>query len=342
MATKIQGMNSTFRKSFQLAPKDMAKWFPTHMYTGMKDMQRKLKSVDCILELHDARISFFQVAIHVPFSGRNPNFATMLTAVKPHLLLLNKRDLADPDVEHRVVQQLQEQGVRNVLHIRSSDPSENINKIVPTVANMIRSSERFNRREEYDYNIMVIGIPNVGKSSLINSLRRSHLGRKGQATRVGAKAGVTMSVLERIKASYSPTTTFCVLPQISQEPSMYLLDTPGVLCPTVKDPVVALQLALCSCMPDHLVGATLIADYLLYWLNQNNNYRQGPWRLRGLPGSRRSLRRHPARALPGGRGGGVDHKAADARGLERPTQPGRSGPAVHPGLPAGPLGPRRV
>lgn len=242
-------MSSTFRKSFQLAPKDMAKWFPTHMYTGMKDMQRKLKSVDCILELHDAR---------VPFSGRNPNFATMLTAIKPHLLLLNKRDRADPDVEHHVVQQLQAQGVQNVLHIRSTDPSENINKIVPTVANMIRNSERFNRREEYDYNIMVIGIPNVGKSSLINSLRRNHLGRKGQATRVGAKAGVTMSVLERIK--------------ISQEPSMYLLDTPGVLCPTVKDPVVALQLALCSCMPDHLVGVTLMADYLLYWLNQNNNY----------------------------------------------------------------------
>uniref|UniRef100_A0A131XS27 Putative mitochondrial ribosome-associated gtpase 1 n=1 Tax=Ixodes ricinus TaxID=34613 RepID=A0A131XS27_IXORI len=182
----------------------------------------------------------------------------MLTAIKPHLLLLNKRDLADPDVEHHVVQQLQAQGVRNVLHIRSSDPTENINKIVPTVANMIRNSERFNRREEYDYNIMVIGIPNVGKSSLINSLRRNHLGRKGKATKVGAKAGVTMSVLERIK--------------ISQEPSMYLLDTPGVLCPTVKDPVVALQLALCSCMPDHLVGVTLIADYLLYWLNQNNNY----------------------------------------------------------------------
>ncbi|CAN8027945.1 unnamed protein product [Ixodes persulcatus] len=145
---------------------------------------------------------------------------------------------------------------------------------------MIRNSERFNRREEYDYNIMVIGIPNVGKSSLINSLRRNHLGRKGQATRVGAKAGVTMSVLERIKASYSLTTTSRVLLQISQEPSMYLLDTPGVLCPTVKDPVVALQLALCSCMPDHLVGVTLMADYLLYWLNQNNNYRQGPWRAR--------------------------------------------------------------
>ncbi|CAN8004183.1 unnamed protein product, partial [Ixodes hexagonus] len=254
MTTKLQGMTSTFRKSFQLAPKDMAKWFPTHMYTGMKDMQRKLKSVDCILELHDARISFFAIA------GRNPNFARMLTAVKPHLLLLNKRDLADPDMEQEVVRQLQAQGVPNVLHIRSSDPTENINKIVPIVANMIRNSERFNRREEYDYNIMVIGIPNVGKSSLINSLRTKHLGRKGQATRVGARAGVTMSVLERIR--------------ISQEPSMYLLDTPGVLCPTVKDPVVALQLALCSCMPDHLVGVMLIADYLLYWLNQNNNYRQ--------------------------------------------------------------------
>lgn len=215
----------------------------------MKDMQRKLKLVDCILELHDAR---------VPLSGRNPHFVSMLAAIKPHVLLLNKADLADPSAKDTVLQRLRNEGTQHAVHIRSTEPSRNVNKIVPLVADLIRRSVRYNRQEEYDYNIMVIGIPNVGKSSLINALRKMHLGREGQATRVGANAGVTMSVLERIK--------------ISEDPSMYLLDTPGILSPVTNDPQVALQLALCGCMLDHLVGPVLMADYLLFWLNQQHNY----------------------------------------------------------------------
>uniref|UniRef100_G3MQY5 Mitochondrial GTPase 1 n=1 Tax=Amblyomma maculatum TaxID=34609 RepID=G3MQY5_AMBMU len=245
----IKAVTNTFRQRFNTVPKSITKWFPTHMYTGMKDMQRKLKSVDCILELHDAR---------VPLSGRNPNFLSMLAAIKPHVLLLNKADLADPEGKDVVLQRLRTEGTQHTLFIRSTDPPRNVDKIVPLVADLIRNSERYNRLEEYDYNIMVIGIPNVGKSSLINTLRKMHLGKGGQATRVGAKAGVTMSVLERIK--------------ISQVPSIYLLDTPGILSPATDDPQVALQLALCGCMLDHLVGPVLMADYLLFWLNQRHNY----------------------------------------------------------------------
>lgn len=248
-AAPVQPLTTTFRKTFNVLPKNVAKWFPTHMYTGMKDMQRKLKSVDCILELHDAR---------VPVSGRNPHFTSMLTAIKPHILLLNKVDLADHSVREDVLDQLRAQGTQHVLHIRSTEPVRQVDKIVPLAADLIRRSERYNRQEVYDFNIMVIGIPNVGKSSLINALRRMHLGRGGQATRVGAKAGVTMSVLERIK--------------ISEDPSMYLLDTPGILSPATNDPHVALQLALCGCMQDHVVGNVLMADYLLFWLNQQHNY----------------------------------------------------------------------
>ncbi|XP_070381243.1 mitochondrial ribosome-associated GTPase 1 [Dermacentor albipictus] len=248
-SSSFQAVKTAFRKAFDVTPKNIAKWFPTHMYTGMKDMQRKLKSVDCILELHDAR---------VPLSGRNPHFLSMLAAIKPHVLLLNKADLADPASKATATRQLHDQGTRNVLHIRSTEPSRNVDKIVPLVADLIHQSERYNRQEVYDYNIMVIGIPNVGKSSLINALRKMHLGRTGKATRVGATAGVTMSVLQRIK--------------ISEDPLMYLLDTPGILSPATNDPHTALQLALCGCMLDHVVGYVLMADYLLFCLNQQQNY----------------------------------------------------------------------
>ncbi|KAH7971391.1 hypothetical protein HPB49_023207 [Dermacentor silvarum] len=154
-SSSFQAVTTTFRKAFDVKLKDIAKWFPTHMYTGMKDMQRKLKSVDCVLELHDAR---------VPLTGRNPNFLSMLAAIKPHVLLLNKADLADPACKATAVQQLHDQGTQNVLHIRSTEPYRNVDKIVPLVADLIQQSERYNRQEAYDYNIMVIGIPNVGKS----------------------------------------------------------------------------------------------------------------------------------------------------------------------------------
>ncbi|KAL1442552.1 hypothetical protein MTO96_030719 [Rhipicephalus appendiculatus] len=250
-SSSFQAATTAFRKAFDVAPKNIAKWFPTHMYTGMKDMQRKLKSVDCVLELHDAR---------VPLSGRNPHFLSMIAAIKPHILLLNKTDLADPNLKATVVQQLRDQGTQNILHIRSTEPSRNVDKIMPMVADLIRHSERYNRQEVFDFNIMVIGIPNVGKSSLINALRKMHLGKKGPATRVGATAGVTMRVLERIK--------------ISEDPQMYLLDTPGIL----------------SCMLDHLVGNVLMADYLLYWLNQQHNYSYVDYL-----GARWAVRRHSTR-----------------------------------------------
>lgn len=104
---------------------------------------------------------------------------------------------------------------------------------------------------------MIIGVPNVGKSSIINALRNRHLNKKG-ATQVGPVAGITRSVLTRIK--------------VCEDPLIYVLDTPGVMLPNIKDHEMGMKLALCSCFQDHLVGEDIIADYLLYWLNKNKNF----------------------------------------------------------------------
>uniref|UniRef100_A0A493SV29 Mitochondrial ribosome associated GTPase 1 n=1 Tax=Anas platyrhynchos platyrhynchos TaxID=8840 RepID=A0A493SV29_ANAPP len=104
---------------------------------------------------------------------------------------------------------------------------------------------------------MVIGVPNVGKSSLINSLRRLHL-RKGKATAVGGEPGVTKAVLTRI--------------QVCETPLMYLVDTPGVLPPKLGDVETGMKLALCGAIRDHLVGEDIMADYLLYTLNRQQQF----------------------------------------------------------------------
>ncbi|XP_062286533.1 mitochondrial ribosome-associated GTPase 1 isoform X2 [Scomber scombrus] len=237
-----------FRTVFDFGGRDVAHWFPGHMAKGLKQMRANMKNVDCIVEIHDARI---------PFSGRNPVFHETLD-VKPHLLILNKMDLADVSNKQRILKKLEKNGVRNVLFtdcLKQRDDS--IKKLVPMVMDIIKSHPRFNRDENVDYCLMVIGVPNVGKSSLINSLRRTNL-KKGRASRVGGEPGITRAVLTKI--------------QVCERPIMYLLDTPGVLPPKIESVETGMKLALCGTILDHLVGEDIIADYLLYSLNRQEKF----------------------------------------------------------------------
>ncbi|NXT27841.1 MTG1 GTPase, partial [Syrrhaptes paradoxus] len=204
---------------------------------------------------------------HIPLSGRNPMLQEVL-GIRPHVLVLNKMDLADPRrqpvstkaglaggplgtmVRHHECLCLRRAAVPALLCVSL--------QIVPLVAQLVGESPRYHRAETTEYSILVIGVPNVGKSSLINSLRRLHL-RKGKATAVGGEPGVTKAVLTRI--------------QVCEKPLMYLVDTPGVLPPKLGDVETGMKLALCGAIRDHLVGEDIMADYLLYTLNKQQQFR---------------------------------------------------------------------
>lgn len=244
-------MTTKFRQSFKVVDKALLRWFPGHMGKGMKQMQQKLKSVDCIIEVHDARI---------PLSGRNPDFKYSISGLKPHILVLNKMDLADlrykPAIEEKIKRE--QSNISKIIYTNCKDSlCPDVKQIVPTAMSLIKKSNRYNRSETVDFRIMVIGVPNVGKSSLINSIRSTVLGKKS-AAHVGAVAGITRSVQNQIK--------------VSHDPLIYVLDTPGVLSPTIRNVETGLKLALCATLQDHLVGEEVIADYLLYWFNKNNNF----------------------------------------------------------------------
>ncbi|KAL4687905.1 hypothetical protein H8957_004794 [Semnopithecus entellus] len=215
-------------------------------YLGLKKMKSSLKLVDCIIEVHDARI---------PLSGRNPLFQETL-GLKPHLLVLNKMDLADLTEQQKIMQRLEGEGLKNVIFTNCLK-DENVKQIIPMVTELMGSSPRYHRGENLEYCLMVIGVPNVGKSSLINSLRRQHL-RKGKATRVGGEPGITRAVMSRI--------------QVSERPLMFLLDTPGVLAPRIESVETGLKLALCGTVLDHLIGEETMADYLLFTLNRHQRF----------------------------------------------------------------------
>uniref|UniRef100_F7E6F2 Mitochondrial GTPase 1 n=1 Tax=Xenopus tropicalis TaxID=8364 RepID=F7E6F2_XENTR len=230
------------RTSFDFGEREVAHWFPGHMAKGLKQMKTKLKNLDCIVEVHDARISFI---------------ISDSLGMKPHLLILNKMDLADLTQKKRILAQLKQQGVGNVI-FTDCVKDQNIKHVVPVISELVGCSQRFHREENTETCIMVIGVPNVGKSSLINALRRMHL-RKGKASRVGAEPGITRSVLTKI--------------QVSESPLIFLFDTPGVLSPRIESVETGMKLALCGTILDHLVGEDIMADYLLYILNQQMQHR---------------------------------------------------------------------
>ncbi|NWV89010.1 MTG1 GTPase, partial [Machaerirhynchus nigripectus] len=234
--------------------RDVASWFPRHMAKGLRQMRLALRRADCLVERS-----------HIPLSGRNPALQEAL-GIRPHVLVLNKMDLADPRRQPVSAGAGPGWGTAVVSQAASGccQPGQSDSpvpvplQVVPMVARLVADGPRYHRAESSEHNILVIGVPNVGKSSLINSLRRLHL-KKGKATAVGGEPGITKAVLSRI--------------QVCEKPLMYLVDTPGVLPPRLGDVETGMKLALCGAIRDHLVGEDIMADYLLYTLNKQQQFR---------------------------------------------------------------------
>ncbi|CAL8109827.1 unnamed protein product [Orchesella dallaii] len=240
---------SGFRETFGVISRNL-NWYPKHMNTGLKQMQAKLRSVDCVLEIHDAR---------VPLSGRNPNFSHLLVGEKPHIVVLNKVDLISSESKRKIKDIYEKTVTKNLIFTNcKNDQDSGVKKIVPMIRDLIENSNRYHRTGMDEYNAMVIGIPNVGKSSFINITRAKNL-KKATALKVAPSAGVTKMVHMRVK--------------ISTNPLIYLFDTPGILTPRVPDPTAAIKLAVCGGFPDHDVGLMLIADYILFTLNKQKKFR---------------------------------------------------------------------
>ncbi|NXJ20240.1 MTG1 GTPase, partial [Dicrurus megarhynchus] len=232
------------RERFEFGGRDVASWFPRHMAKGLRQMRLALRRADCVVERS-----------HIPLSGRNPALREAL-GIRPQVLVLNKMDLADP--RRQPVSAGAEPGWgQQWCHRQSDSPVPVPLQVVPMIARLVANSPRYHRAESSEHNILVIGVPNAGKSSLINSLRRLHL-KKGRASAVGGEPGITKAVLSRI--------------QVCEKPLMYLVDTPGVLPPKLGDVEMGMKLALCGAIHDHLVGEDAMADYLLYTLNKQQQF----------------------------------------------------------------------
>lgn len=207
-------------------------WYPGHMKKTRELIKENLKAVDISIEIVDSRI---------PVSSRNPVIDELISS-KPRIVVLGKADLADEEETKRWAEEIRkEKGVSRVLALNLQS-GENIKKLLKVL-----EAEQDRRNEERSVRrplrIMIVGVPNVGKSSLINRLT----GKKSAQT--GDRPGVTKG------------KQWLTLPN-----GMQLLDTPGILWPKFEDPNVGLNLAFCGSIKDDILGVQDLGFELIKYL----------------------------------------------------------------------------
>jgi len=219
-------------------------------------MRKALIETDCVIEVHDARI---------PLSGRNLTFQHDIAGNKPHILVLNKKDLVfkkgsrykETDIRQKILEQ--DGRLSEVIFTNCKDNRcKGLHSILPVASKLIGERERYHRSFCPDSNIIVVGIPNVGKSSLINLIRGGFLKVKSRPLKVGDKPGVTRALQTKIR--------------VSDDPLIFLLDTPGIMMPNIKNLETGMKLSACATLRDENVGILNIADYILYQLNKNSMF----------------------------------------------------------------------
>ena len=196
-------------------------WFPGHMSKARRQVQENLKFVDFVTVLVDARL---------PLSSQNP-MLTKIVGDKPKLMILNKVDLADPVATKEWQDYFESQGIKT-LAINSKEQST-VKKVTDAAKSLM--ADKIARQKERGIQIetlrtMIIGIPNAGKSTLMNRLA----GKKIAV--VGNKPGVTKGQQ-----------------WLKTNKDLEILDTPGILWPKFEDEEVALKLALTGAIKDQLL-----------------------------------------------------------------------------------------
>ncbi len=216
----------------------LIQWYPGHMTGALRMMKENIKLIDIVIELLDAR---------VPGASRNPDIDTLANG-KYRLLIMNKVDLADPELTRRWKAYYEAKGLQVVLmDSRNRKEASAVSKVVQEICREKIERDRRKGIVGRPIKAMIVGIPNVGKSTFINSFA-------GKASaKTGNKPGVTRGK-QWIRISRD----------------MDLLDTPGILWPKFQDQMVGKRLAWIGSINDDILEKTGLAADLITFLQKNS------------------------------------------------------------------------
>ena len=210
-------------------------WYPGHMTKTRRQIEADLKQVDAVCEIVDARI---------PMSSRNPDIDA-ICGNKPRIVILNRMDLADPAATKRWAEYFKRKGMAAVP--TDCKTRKGIADFQPAVRAVLK--EKIERNAGKGMNkpvrVMIVGIPNVGKSTLINQIS----GRKG--AKAENRPGVTRGKQ-----------------WVTVDSSLLLLDTPGILWPKFEDPQVGMMLAYTGAVKDGIMDIEELACFLIQLLHR--------------------------------------------------------------------------
>lgn len=209
-------------------------WFPGHMAKARRQVVEKLKLIDIVYELVDARI---------PQSSRNPMIDDII-ANKKRILILNKKDMADESITKEWIQYYKEQGIASIAI--DSQTGSGLKQIVQLSKELLeKEREKMKAKgvKPRAIRALIVGIPNVGKSTLINRLAGRNIAKTGD------RPGITK------QQSWIKTGK-----------ELELLDTPGILWPKFEDEEVGLKLAATGAIKDEILNLQDVAAYAMRYL----------------------------------------------------------------------------
>jgi ribosome biogenesis GTPase A len=209
-------------------------WFPGHMAKTRRLITDSLKLVDVVIELVDARL---------PLSSRNPEI-DRIVGHRPRVLILNKADIADSDANQKWLSYFKNKGIETILmDSQSGKGLKNFDAAIDMVLAEKFEKERLKGMQRRTVKMMIVGIPNVGKSSFINRLS----GRA--ATKTGDRPGVTTAKQWiKVAGKYE------------------ILDTPGILWPKFEDKEVGRRIAFTGGIKDEIMDIEELAFFLVGYL----------------------------------------------------------------------------
>lgn len=206
-------------------------WFPGHMKKTQREIKENLKLVDAIIEIRDARI---------PRSSANPDIDRLCEG-KPRIILLNKSDLCEGRATKSWIKNLSSESIK-VLEVNCLS-GKGLNQIKPALEELLKEKHDRLRSKglvKIQMRVMVVGIPNVGKSTFINKMAKNNIAKTGD------RPGVTKSKQ-----------------WIKTKMDIEMLDTPGVLWPKFEDEETALNLAFTGAIKDEIMDTEELAFNLI-------------------------------------------------------------------------------